>query len=58
MSDRQAGWYGDPTGRHDLRYWDGKTWTRHVSDDGILSAEPACEGRRFGHTAEHDEEGR
>ncbi len=27
-----AGWNPDPTGRHELRYWDGSTWTDHVSD--------------------------
>jgi hypothetical protein len=28
-------WYPDPTGRHELRYWDGQEWTHHVSDNGI-----------------------
>ena len=27
-----AAWNTDPTGRHELRYWDGKEWTQHVSD--------------------------
>lgn len=27
-----AGWYPDPSGRHELRYWDGKGWTSHVRD--------------------------
>ncbi len=27
-------WATDPTGRHQLRYWDGAAWTDYVSDDG------------------------
>lgn len=29
-----AGWYADPAGRFELRYWDGGTWTDHVSRGG------------------------
>ena len=29
-----AGWYADPAGRYELRYWDGGTWTEHVSRAG------------------------
>ena len=29
-----AGWHPDPTGRHELRYWDGRQWTADVSDAG------------------------
>jgi hypothetical protein len=29
-----AGWYADPAGRFDLRYWDGSAWTEHVSRAG------------------------
>lgn len=25
-------WYGDPTGRFQMRYWDGAQWTEHVVD--------------------------
>ena len=32
--DFQADWYPDPTGRHDVRYWDGTQWTEHVSSGG------------------------
>lgn len=35
-----AGWHPDPAGRHDLRYWDGRQWTEHVSDGGAVSADP------------------
>jgi hypothetical protein len=27
-----AGWLPDPSGAHELRYWDGGTWTEHVSN--------------------------
>ena len=30
-----AAWRPDPTGRHEHRYWDGSTWTEHVSDGGL-----------------------
>ena len=29
-----AGWYADPSGRFELRYWDGNAWTEHVSRAG------------------------
>jgi len=32
-----GGWYADPTGRHQYRYWDGFAWTSSVSDNGIRS---------------------
>lgn len=35
-----AGWHPDPAGRHEHRYWDGTTWTDHVSDAGTVSADP------------------
>ena len=31
----QAGWYPDPTGRHQHRYFDGREWTNHVADAGV-----------------------
>ena len=33
-------WHPDPTGRHELRYWDGSTWTDHVADQGVQSMDP------------------
>jgi Protein of unknown function (DUF2510) len=33
-------WQPDPTHRHELRYWDGNTWTEHVSDRGQQSTDP------------------
>lgn len=35
-----AGWYADPAGRFDLRYWDGNTWTEHVSRAGQQYTDP------------------
>ncbi len=35
-----AGWYADPSGRFELRYWDGNQWTEHVSRDGQQYTDP------------------
>jgi hypothetical protein len=35
-----AGWYADPSGRYELRYWDGGTWTEHVSRAGQQYTDP------------------
>lgn len=35
-----AGWHPDPTGRFELRYWDGATWTAHVSRGGQQAEDP------------------
>jgi hypothetical protein len=35
-----AGWYADPAGRFELRYWDGATWTEHVSRAGQQFTDP------------------
>ena len=35
------GWHPDPAGRHDHRYWDGRTWTDHVATNGVASVETA-----------------
>ncbi|HEY7071429.1 MAG TPA: DUF2510 domain-containing protein [Acidimicrobiales bacterium] len=32
-----GGWYADPSGQHQYRYWDGFAWTSAVSDDGVRS---------------------
>jgi Protein of unknown function (DUF2510) len=34
-TDAAAGWYPDPYGRHQYRYWDGRVWTDAVSHEGI-----------------------
>jgi hypothetical protein len=35
-----AGWYADPSGRFELRYWNGSKWTEHVSRAGQQSTDP------------------
>jgi Protein of unknown function (DUF2510) len=35
-----AGWYADPSGRFELRYWDGNAWTEHVSRAGQQYTDP------------------
>lgn len=35
-----ANWHPDPTGRHQLRYWDGNGWTDHVSTNGQAGVDP------------------
>lgn len=35
-----SGWYADPLGRHELRYYDGIQWTEHVSSHGRTSVDP------------------
>jgi Protein of unknown function (DUF2510) len=37
---RPAGWFADPGGRHEFRYWDGQQWTQHVSDRGTQAVDP------------------
>ncbi len=34
-----AGWRRDPTGRHEYRYWNGNSWSRHVADQGRRSVD-------------------
>lgn len=35
-----ASWQPDPTGHHQFRWWDGASWTDHVSDNGQASVDP------------------
>ncbi|MGH9186137.1 MAG: phospholipid scramblase-related protein [Acidimicrobiales bacterium] len=49
MSDTPTGvhapaWYPDPFGRHELRYYDGRQWTEHVSDRGRQAVDPPTGG--------------
>jgi uncharacterized protein YxjI len=34
------GWYADPFGRHEVRYYNGTVWTEHVSSHGRPSVDP------------------
>ena len=44
MSSTPAAWHPDPTGRHEYRYWDGQSWTDHVSDGGIIGSDAVQQG--------------
>ena len=35
-----AAWYADPSGRYELRYWDGNEWTEHVARGGQQFVDP------------------
>ena len=35
-----AGWHPDPSARHELRYWNGSSWTDDVSNAGVASKDP------------------
>lgn len=35
-----AGWYADPGGHHELRYWNGGVWTATVADAGATAEDP------------------
>lgn len=40
-----SGWYADPTGRYEARYWDGLKWTGHVSHYGATGTDPILRAR-------------
>ena len=46
-----AGWHRDPSGRHELRFWDGTRWTEHIIDEGIPALDhPTRSGQAPGAT--------
>lgn len=47
------GWFPDPTGRHDHRWWDGAAWTAHVADAGVASHDPLPAGGSPAATPDH-----
>jgi len=49
-----AGWYADPSARHERRYWDGTDWTAHVADGGVTATDQP--GGRPAPAAEHPAE--
>ncbi|MGB8858694.1 MAG: DUF2510 domain-containing protein [Ilumatobacteraceae bacterium] len=40
MAQQAAGWYHDPYGRFQKRYWDGDRWTEHVVTGGVQQVDP------------------
>jgi uncharacterized protein YxjI len=38
------GWYPDPFGRHETRWWDGVRWTEHVASHGRQAVDPPTGG--------------
>jgi len=45
MANVAAGWYPDPTGRFDHRYWDGSAWTDYAARGGVQSQDPVAGSR-------------
>jgi hypothetical protein len=44
MDPSAPGWYPDPYGRHERRYWSGIRWSRHVDDGGYRTEDPVDTG--------------
>ena len=40
MSTQAAGWYNDPYGRFQQRYWNGAAWTHDVATNGVQQVDP------------------
>ena len=36
---KPPGWYADPSGRHEYRYWGGTGWTANVADGGVATTD-------------------
>lgn len=39
VSVTPAGWFPDPMGRHQFRYWDSAQWTSAVADNGVTATD-------------------
>lgn len=39
----EPGWYPDPHGEHQSRYWDGTAWTDHVHDEPLEPPPPTAQ---------------
>jgi hypothetical protein len=37
---KPSGWYSDPFGRYEKRYWDGNNWTEQVSNKDQVTTDP------------------
>lgn len=40
VSGVPAGWFPDPIGKHQFRYWDSAQWTSSVADGGVTTTDP------------------
>jgi len=40
MSEHAAGWFNDPYGRYQQRYWTGSAWSEHVATNGVQQVDP------------------
>lgn len=47
-SSPQPGWYPDPSGSANLRWWDGAQWTEHTNQDAPAPAATPGPGGRAG----------
>jgi hypothetical protein len=47
MTSDNFGWYADPSGGHELRFFDGRAWTEHVADSGTQSLSPIDEQQQL-----------
>jgi uncharacterized protein YxjI len=47
------GWFPDPFGRHESRWWDGAKWTEHVASNGRQGVDPPV-GATHVPTVSHD----
>jgi uncharacterized protein YxjI len=45
QSPPPAGWYADPFGRHEARYFSGSAWTDHVTSHGRQTTDPPGGGK-------------
>ena len=52
-----AAWYGDPSGRHERRWWDGAAWTDRVFDGDTESSDPPVRSRPVESQEITDDEG-
>ena len=40
FAKRKPGFFNDPMGRHELRYWNGSSWTEYVKENGDRFIDP------------------
>lgn len=49
----QASWQGDPFGRHEQRWWDGRAWTEKVRSSGTTGIDPPGVVAKPEHARDH-----